>query len=106
MAPLWQALYDANAEVVLSGHAHDYQRFAPQNTAGAADPARGLREFVVGTGGSGVFHVVNQPTPNLEISNSDTWGVLALTLWPTRFDWQFDPVAGRTFTDSGSQACH
>jgi hypothetical protein len=106
MAPLWQALYDANADVVLSGHAHDYQRFAPQNTAGAADPARGLREFVVGTGGSGVFHVVNQPTPNLEISNSDTWGVLALTLWPTRFDWQFDPVAGRTFTDSGSQACH
>lgn len=105
MQPLWQALYDANADLVLSGHAHNYQRFAPQNALGAADSARGLREFVVGTGGHRQLHPV-AAIANTEITNASTWGVLDLKLWPTRYDWQFRPVAGQTFTDSGSTACH
>ena len=107
MQPIWQALYDANADVVLSGHAHNYQRFAPQNAAGAVDPARGLREFVVGTGGNSQFKLIDLPlTPNLERSIQNTWGVLELALWTKRFDWQFRPVAGSTVTDTGSRACH
>jgi len=105
MQPLWQALYDANADLVLSGHAHNYQRFAPQNALGVADSARGLREFVVGTGGHHQLHPVAAIT-NTEITNASTWGVLELTLWPNRYDWHFRPVTGQTFTDSGSQACH
>jgi len=105
MRPLWQALYEANADVVLAGHAHNYQRFAPQNSLGVADSARGLRQFVVGTGGHRTLHAVGA-IANTEAMNNTTWGVLELKLWPTRYDWQFRPVAGQTFTDSGTQACH
>jgi hypothetical protein len=103
--PLWQALYDAKADLVLTGHAHNYQRFAPQNAAGVADPARGLREFVVGTGGHPRLDAV-AAIPNTEVMNNTTWGVLELTLWPRSYEWAFHPVAGQTFTDSGSTACH
>jgi hypothetical protein len=105
MAPLWQTLYDNNAEVVLSGHAHNYQRFAPQTAAGVADPARGIREFVVGTGGNHNLHSVTA-IANTEVMQSTTWGVLILTLRDTGYDWYFSPVVGGSFTDSGSQACH
>jgi hypothetical protein len=105
LAPFWQALYDANADLVLVGHAHNYQRFAPQNALGAADPARGLREFVVGTGGNPELHPV-AAIANTEVVNNTTWGVLELTLRGKSYDWQFHPIAGQTFTDSGSQACH
>lgn len=105
VAPLWQALYDANADLVLTSHAHNYQRFAPQDAAGAADPARGLRQFVVGTGGHPTLHPV-AGVANTEVMNNTTWGVLKLTLRNSGYDWQFIPVAGQTFTDSGTQACH
>lgn len=105
MQPIWQALYDNNADLVLSGHAHNYQRFAPQDPAGVADPARGLREIVVGTGGRVDPHPV-APIANTEITNVGTFGVLRLTLRNSGYDWHFVPVAGQTFTDSGSQACH
>ena len=104
MQPLWQALYDANADLVLSGHAHNYQRFAPQDAVSNADPVRGIREFVVGTGGED--HQLVGAIPNTEVMNDTAFGVLELTLRPTSYDWQFLPVAGQTFTDSGSQACH
>jgi hypothetical protein len=104
MQPLWQALYDNNADLILVGHAHNYQRFAPQDASGVADPARGLREFVVGTGGRS-FHGV-AATANTEVMNNTTWGVLKLTLRNNGYDWKFIPVAGQTFTDSGTQACH
>jgi hypothetical protein len=104
MQPLWQALYDANADLILSGHAHNYQRFAPQDAVGNADPARGIREFVVGTGGED--HDLASAIANTEVMNDSAFGVLELTLRPTSYDWQFHPVAGQTFTDSGSQACH
>jgi hypothetical protein len=105
VGPLFQALYDANAEALLVGHAHNYQRWVPQNPSGARDDQRGVRQFVVGTGGR-VQHPVRPQLPNQEAVNDDTFGVLRLTLRGSAFDWQFVPVAGRTFTDSGSQSCH
>jgi hypothetical protein len=103
--PLWQALYDFNADVVLSGHDHNYQRFAPQTPTGAADPARGIREFIVGTGGESHYSF-STPIANTEAYNIDTNGVLKLTLYADSYIWEFIPVAGKTFTDSGSGACH
>jgi acid phosphatase type 7 len=103
--PLFQALYDANAELVITGHDHDYERFAPQTPDGAADPVRGIREFVVGTGGKNHRPFV-EPKPNSELRDATTFGVLKLTLKPGAYDWQFIPEAGKTFTDSGRGACH
>jgi len=103
--PIWQALYDANADVVVSGHDHDYERFAPQTPLAKADPQRGIREFVVGTGGKN-HRPFSTPHANSEVTNADTFGVLKLTLRSGAYDWQFIPEAGRTFTDSGSGSCH
>jgi hypothetical protein len=105
MQPIWQALYDGNAEIVLSGHDHDYERFAPQDASGAADPARGIREFVVGTGGKSHYST-SGPKPNSEVRNSSTFGVLKLALHAKSYDWKFTPEAGQTFTDAGSGSCH
>lgn len=101
----WQALYDAGVEIVLNGHDHDYERFAPQTPAGAADPANGIREFVVGTGGAEHYAFV-AAQPNSQVRNGGTFGVLRLTLHPGSYDWEFVPEAGKTFTDSGGSACH
>jgi hypothetical protein len=103
--PLWQALQDAGAELVLSGHAHNYERFRPQTAAGTADPIRGVRGFVVGTGGRslGGFGTI---LPNSEVRNASTYGVLRLTLRPNNYDWSFVPQVGRTFTDRGTASCH
>jgi len=103
--PLWQALYEANADVVLNGHDHDYERFAPQTPDAAADSARGIREFVVGTGGKS-HRPFGVTTANSEVRNADAFGVLKLTLKPKGYDWQFIPEAGKSFTDSGSGTCH
>jgi hypothetical protein len=105
VSALWQDLYYAGADIVLNGHDHDYERFAPQTPLGQADPAHGIREWVVGTGGRnhGGFDIVQ---PNSEVRNADTYGVLKLTLHPSGYDWQFVPESGKTFTDSGSTACH
>ena len=106
VAPLWQALYDDGAEVVLVGHDHDYERFAPQTADGIADPARGIREFVVGTGGRSHYPIVRTLEPNSEARNDDTYGVLRLTLRSGSYEWQFIPQEGYPFTDSGSAPCH
>ena len=102
--PFWQALYDYEADVVLNGHDHTYERFAPQSPTGQADPTRGIREFVVGTGGANLYPF---PTirPNSEVRNNTTWGVIKFTLHATSYDWQFIPIAGQTFTDSGTGNC-
>jgi len=104
MTAFWQALYDYGADVVLSGHDHTYERFAPQDANGVADPARGLRQFVVGTGG-GSLYPLGTPIANSEIGNDDTFGVLKLALYPTSYTWEFIPVAGQSFTDQGSAPC-
>jgi len=103
--PLWQALYDGGAELLLSGHSHNYERFAPQNATGGADNASGIRQFVVGTGGA-FFTGVGSAHPNSQVRNNNTFGILKLTLRSTGYDWQFVPEAGATFADSGSTACH
>lgn len=103
--PLWDALYDANADVVINGHDHDYERFAPQAPDGAPDSVRGIREFVVGTGGKNL-RPFGAPKPNSEVRDTTAFGVLKLTLKGNGYDWQFIPEEGKTFTDSGSGACH
>jgi len=105
VTPLWQALYDYNAELVLNGHDHDYERFAPQDPNGKADPKRGIREFVVGTGGKS-HREFGLTKPNSEVRDNTAYGVLKLTLKPTGYDWQFLAEPGKTFTDSGSGSCH
>jgi len=101
----WDALYAADADIVLNGHDHIYERFAPQRPDGTADPARGVREFVVGTGGSN-HTSLSTVFANSEVRNSSTYGVLRLTLHPTGYDWRFVPEAGKTFSDSGTGQCH
>jgi acid phosphatase type 7 len=104
----WQDLYAANADVVLGGHDHDYERFAPQNPSHQADPAQGIREFVVGTGGADHGGAGGFPSiqPNSQVRDNTTFGVLKLTLHPTSYSWAFVPEAGQTFTDSGTTNCH
>jgi uncharacterized protein YjdB len=103
--PLWQALYDAGADLVIVGHDHLYERFKPQTATGQVDMARGIREFVVGTGGAGLY-AFEHPAPNSEVKDNQTHGVLKLTLYGDRYDWKFVPVAGSSFTDSGTGNCH
>jgi hypothetical protein len=104
--PLWQALYDFRAEIVLAGHEHNYERFAPQTPSGVADPTNGIREFVVGTGGESHYDDEGTPLPTSEVFNGTTYGVLKLTLGAGSYGWEFVPVAGASFTDSGSGTCH
>ena len=89
----------------MNGHDHDYERFAPQTPDGTADSARGLREFVVGTGGKS-HRPFGTIKPNSEVRDATAYGVLKLTLKPKGYDWQFIPEAEKTFTDSGSGTCH
>lgn len=106
MKALWQILYAANADVVINGHDHDYERFAPQDPEGNADPKRGIREFVVGTGGKNSHRTFAKVQPNSETHQADTFGVLKLTLHASGYDWEFVPEAGKSFHDSGSGSCH
>ncbi len=105
MQKLWQVLYDANADLVLAGHDHLYERFAPQDANGGLDSARGLRSFIVGTGGANHTSLTTVAA-NSELRNASTFGILSLTLHSSSYDWRFIPEAGKTFTDSGSAACH
>lgn len=100
----WDALYKANADVVLVGHDHDYERFAPQTPEGDADTTLGIQEFVVGTGGESHYQV-GEPRANSEKIIPDTFGALFLTLHDNSYDWQFDSAAGDTL-DSGRADCH
>jgi len=103
---LYQALYDLNADLILVGHDHDYERFAPQTATGVADAARGIRQIVVGTGGRSHYPFPGAFVANSEAHNADSFGLLKLTLTATGYSWQFLAQAGSTFTDSGSTACH
>ena len=103
--PFWQLLYQYNAELILTGHEHLYERFAPQSPSGAADPVNGIRQFIIGTGGE-EFHTISQVALNSEARNDNTFGVLKLALHPNSYDWEFVSEAGGTFTDSGNSPCH
>lgn len=101
---LWQVLYQANVDLVLNGHEHNYERFAEMDADGFA-VTPGLREIVVGTGGRNHYEFA-APLPASEIRDSSTFGVLKLTLRPDGYDWEFVPVPGSSFTDRGSTSCH
>ena len=103
--PLWEALYEAGADLVINGHDHDYERFAPQRPDGTADAATGIRELVVGTGGGGLrsFSTIRA---NSQARKAGVLGVLKLELKTTGYTWRFVPVSGSTWTDSGSASCH
>jgi acid phosphatase type 7 len=100
---VWDDLMAGGVDVVLAGHDHNYQRFAPMDDAGRIDPARGIRSFVVGTGGRG--HYAVSATTGQEVANADTFGVLQLTLDPGGYAWRFLPEPGRAFTDAGAETC-
>lgn len=108
--PLWDTLYAHGADVVLTGHDHNYQRYAPQKSDGTADAAYGLREFVVGTGGDSHFPLSNAGrVTNLETGSADTFGVLDMRLSPDHYTWKFVPEPGNgngTYTDAGTGTCH
>ena len=101
---LWQIFYEAGAELIINGHEHHYERFAEMNVQGAA-VSPGLREIVVGTGGNNLYDF-DSPLPASEVRNDTSYGVLKVTLRAGGYDWQFIPIAGSTFTDSGSSNCH
>jgi hypothetical protein len=101
----WQDLYDAHADLVLAGHEHSYERFAPQNPQGDPDPEHGIREIVVGTGGRS-HTPLGYAKPNSEVRDDKTYGVLKLTLSPGKYRWEFIPIPGKTFRDSGEGTCH
>ncbi len=102
MQPFWQMLYQAGVEIVLNGHEHYYQRSAPQDPNGRPDPVRGIRQFILGTGGA-LLYPPPGPTPNSEARLSE-FGVLRLTLRSDSYEWQFVPVRGAG--DSGTGMCH
>lgn len=102
---LWQDLYAAHADLVLAGHEHSYERFAPQDPDGKLDPEKGIREIVVGTGGRS-HDLLGFANPNSEVRDWETYGVLKLALSPASYSWEFIPEAGKTFRDSGSGVCH
>ncbi len=104
MQPLWQVLYDNGADLVLAGHDHDYERFAPQTASGVLDNTRGIRSFVVGTGGK-ELNGFGTTRANSQLRSSAALGVLALTLRPTSYDWEFAPITGHTLVDAGTTSC-
>jgi uncharacterized protein YjdB len=106
MRDAWQILYDHGAEIVISGHHHNYERFAPQTATGVLDPSRGLRQFVVGTGGRSLGGKTGASPPNTEIRYTGGFGVLKLTLHADWYEWEFVSEAGKTFSDEGSARCH
>ena len=107
MAEAYRKLYDAGASLVLAGHDHDYERFAAMDPEGKLDPERGIRSFVVGTGGGQLkaYAISDPPRENSEVVEGSTWGVLKLTLYDTRYGWEFVPVMPDGFTDRGEAVC-
>jgi hypothetical protein len=103
--PVYQLLYDRGAEVVVTGHDHNYERFAPMDANGKKDLARGIRQFVVGTGGKSLRSMGSR-VANSEARNSSTHGVIKFTLAPGSYQWEFIPVAGKSYRDAGSGTCH
>jgi 3',5'-cyclic AMP phosphodiesterase CpdA len=102
---LWETLYRHGASVVLAAHDHDYERFAPMNDRGERDDGRGIRSFVIGTGGAKLYeagkrHLLSQ------VWDGSTWGALKLTLREDAYDWEFLPAADGQFKDAGTASCN
>jgi hypothetical protein len=106
MATIVKLLYDERADVVIAGHDHLYERFAPMNPVGVVDATRGIRHFVVGTGGAPLYDPESPTVPNSELIEADTYGVLKLTLSWSAYEWEFVAAKDAKFSDQGSAACH
>ena len=100
---LYRELYDGNADVILNGHSHNYERFAPMNPDGQIDDGRGIREFIVGTGGRSI-HALGTKVAGSQVFYGG-YGILEMSLGDQGYSWSFVPTSG-TFTDSGSGTCH
>jgi hypothetical protein len=98
--PFWDVLFEHRAEIVLCGHAHHYERFAPQRPDQTADP-RGIRQFIVGTGGREPHRRTKQ-TPNSEAADFNSFGVLRLVLHDNAYEWEFIPAVGSAFRDASA----
>jgi hypothetical protein len=105
MAAIFGLLHDAGAEIVLAGHDHLYERFAPQDASGQPDPERGIRSFTVGTGGARLYSL-RTPQPNSEVRDDSTHGVLRLHLGAGDYEWAFMPIDGGPARDQGRTSCH
>ena len=105
------ALYEHGVEILIAGHDHNYERFTPQDANGVPDLAKGVRLFVVGSGGTGL-RSFGTPIANSEARFNSLNGVLKLTLHPSSYDWEFvpvdiaDPEPVEVFSDVGSASCH
>ncbi len=104
MDAFWKPLYAAGVDLIVNGHDHDYERFAPLDPSGAEDRKRGIREFVVGTGG-GILRQFAATAAHSEFRLAGTYGVIELVLRPASYAWAFDPASGDV-ADSGSALCH
>jgi len=104
-APLWEALYESGAEVVLNGHEHLYERFAPQSPEGSLDMERGIRQFTVGSGGASAYDF-STPLPNSQARNNSDLGVLKLTLYSEGYTWEFVSTEAGGYADAGATPCH
>jgi hypothetical protein len=104
MLDVWQLLYEFGADVIVNGHDHIYERFAPQDPKGKLDP-KGIRQFVVGTGGAGAYEF-RKVLPNSEVRSNKSYGVLKLTLRPTEYTWEFVSGAGEQLQDIGTGQCN
>jgi len=102
--PFWTMLYDRGADVILSAHVHRYERFAPI-TPGGVRSEDGIRQFIVGTGGAPSALQHGENDPNMEVKKRGTPGVLRLDLRAGSYSWEFVPIPGETFTDSGIDQC-
>ena len=103
--PFWNILYNRGAEVILAGHAHRYERYA-KLTPGGARSANGIRQFIVGTGGEPGGEYNGPDHPDMQVMKRNTPGVLRLNLRADSYTWKFVPIAGETFSDSGTDPCH
>lgn len=104
LRPIWEVLHAGGVDVVVSGHEHTYERFAPQDAAGRADPETGIRAFVVGTGGKGLGRLL-RPRPNSEVRDNTSIGLLQFTLRAQDYSWRFVSIPGLPLSDSGSAPC-
>ena len=104
--PLWRILHENGVELLLTGHEHSYERFEPMDADGNPDQKTSVRLIIVGTGGGNLRPFDNPELPTTAIRDSSTWGVMKLTLAEGEYGWEFLPVEGGTFTDSGTGTCH
>jgi 3',5'-cyclic AMP phosphodiesterase CpdA len=102
---LWDVVYAGGVDVVLNGHAHVYERFAPQDPSGRPDDRNGIRQFIVGTGGASHYEF-ETVLPTSQVRDDRTFGVLQMTLRPTGYEWEFVSEKGSSFTDRGTDQCH